>query len=128
VNSLGRGWRSCAVALQQYHRDVRRLRQRARRGEDAAALRAELQQLMFDLEVDVMARAGPAGRSRMTEVERNLLYPTLLGVHQALERVPAGDRPAAWKPHLDCALTSLRQAVPRLRDWQGATLAVALEG
>jgi hypothetical protein len=122
MNSIGRGWRCCATSLHHYHRALRRLARGAPSAADPWPARAELDTLLFELEVDVRARAGERGRTAMTDVEALLLYPTLIEVHRAVESLSPREDPVEWRPRLQAAMATLRAAVPRLRAWYPARL------
>lgn len=119
MNSIGRGWRCCARSLHGYHRALRRVLRssRAANAPTAAPAHAQLDALLFELEVDVGARASERGRASMTEVEEQLLYPTLVELHRTMLAIPPRDDPARWQPPLRAALSTIRSAVPRLREW-----------
>jgi hypothetical protein len=125
VNSLGRGWRSCASALHDYSRAIGRVRRSARDERAAARARAELDRLQFELDVDVRAREGESGRARMTPVEAELLQPTLAAVRRALEAIVPRTAPSTWDDALADAAAIVRGAMPGLRPWQphGRTVA-----
>lgn len=118
MNYLGRGWASCVVGLRDYHRNVLRTLVAIREGADAWQLRGQLQHLLFDVEVDVAARAGAPGIARMTEVEREVFYPALLRLRSTVGAIPLSSPPATWAASLESALDVLRLAVRELRDWQ----------
>lgn len=115
MNYLGRNRASCAAGLRDYHRAVRRLRQRATHCVEAWVVREQLERLHFDVEVDVLARSGPSATERMTEVEAVIFYPTLVSLRRTLVEVAASKEPAAWQRPLGTALDGLRQAVRCLR-------------
>ncbi|MFO1392193.1 MAG: DUF3079 domain-containing protein [Steroidobacteraceae bacterium] len=119
MNYLGRNRTSCATGLRDYHRAVRRLRQCARRGGEALVVREQLERLHFDVEVDVLARSGPRATERMTGVEADVFYPTLVHLRETLAVVAASQDPAAWQRPLGTALDGLRQAVRCLRRRSG---------
>lgn len=118
MNSLGRSRASCALGLHDYHRRVIRTRRAARRGDDAWLAREHLQHLQFDVEVDVVARAGAAGVERMTEIEAAVFLPALLRLRRALGPIAPGSEPASWLAPLADALTILRVAAGDTRSWQ----------
>lgn len=116
MNSLGRNREACARALLGYHRGVQRVRRRVRDGGrlDEQA-RAELDRLLFELEVDVGAREAESGRARMTGIEAELLHPTLANLRCSIAALPTRESPSRWEPSLAAAQALLRQAVTRLR-------------
>lgn len=125
MNSLGRGRTSCAVGLHDYFRRVIRTRVAARRSADAWLAREQLQHLLFDVEVDVAARAGAAGLERMTEVEAAVFQPALLRLSRAIAAIPLGSDPSSWQVPLTKALAVLREAARQLHVWRPESEACA---
>lgn len=115
MNSLGRNHAACARALLGYHRLVLRVRRRVRVERLADQARADLDQLLFDLDVDVGAREGEPGQARMSHVEAALLHPTLATVRRSIAALSPREPPARWDPALAAVQSLLRASVARLR-------------
>lgn len=115
VNYLGRNPHSCAVGLRDYHRAVRRLRSCAMRSSEAWVAQLQLESLQFDVQVDVLARSGPRSMERMTEVEADVFYPTLVRLNETFAGLADGADPVAWEAPLTTALGGLRRAVRGLQ-------------
>ena len=120
MNSLGRGCGACASALRDYWRTLRRVRRAIGDARLARHAWADLDRLLFDLDVDVGARDGDTGRERMSLVEAQVLQPTLVAVRHALDGVDPRAPPATWEPALTAASALVRAALPRLRAWREA--------
>ena len=84
----------------------------------------QLERLQFDVQVDVLARSGPRSMERMTEVEADVFYPTLVRLNETLTALVDGADPVAWQQPLAKALGGLRQAV---RGLQRQSCAIGLD-
>jgi hypothetical protein len=118
MNSLGRDCGRCTDALQAYCRALDAVLESTWDDARAVEARARLDALLFDLDVDVGARAGDVGRARMSGVEAALLQPALSAARVALEAIAPRDPPGRWRGPLQSAIDALHSVVPDLAAWQ----------
>ena len=64
---------------------------------------AALEEFGTTVDVDLGARSAPIGEARMSEIERTVLMPLLVRLHERFARVAHGASPPAWEEALQAA-------------------------
>ena len=120
MTPLGLGAEHCREALERYREGVASLAalinapQRAGPGNDTLVAYDEL---INDLAVDSLARRGPNGSIRMSQVEAELFAPVVTSVHRDLETL-ARERPSPkWLPTLRAIDRRLEEVEHDIERW-----------
>ncbi len=122
MNWLGRNPESCVAALAAYLSAISALNAEAESNSStdrAADTTALLQRIVFQLNVDVLAREGPIARERMTSCEERHLVPALRRLTSELSRISPDSHPATWRDSLAGGTAVLEHALRRFRRIEG---------
>ncbi len=118
MNSLGRDSKGCDAVLKTYCQAIGEVLDSTRDEKLATRAHAQLEALLFDLDVDTGSRTGDLGYARMTDVEATLLAPALRKARHALQSIAPRDPPHAWQGALLAAMNVLHSTAPRIEPWQ----------
>lgn len=111
---------SCIVALTRYRTQLAHLARVISTAppHETAHAESHVEDLRFQLDVDVGARATPDGEARMSAVERELFAPALRVLRDAVRNQLVRHASAQWLPAILELQATLDRTLERAAHWQ----------